>query len=159
MSVRKTLAASVQAKKGRLYAVIQFRENGKSKSVWRTLDLPEGTAKSKVNKKLREVVNKFEEDLAEREKKKDTPDCDITIFGYMTEWLEKTRQNIQISTYESYHGMVYGKIQRYFEKHRDITVGSMKPKDIENFYDYLYAGGVCSNTVIHYHAILHKAFK
>ena len=159
MSVRKTLAASVQAKKGRLYAVIQFRENGKSKSVWRTLDLPEGTAKSKVNKKLREVVNKFEEDLAEREKKKDTPDCDITIFSYMTEWLEKTRQNIQISTYESYHGMIYGKIQRYFEKHRDITVGNMKPKDIENFYDYLYAGGVCSNTVIHYHAILHKAFK
>ena len=55
--------------------------------------------------------------------------------------------------------MIYGKIQRYFEKHRDITVGSMKPKDIENFYDYLYAGGVCSNTVIHYHAILHNAFK
>ena len=39
MGVRKTLAASVQAKKGRLYAVIQFRENGKSKSVCRTIGL------------------------------------------------------------------------------------------------------------------------
>ena len=50
MDAKNTLAASVQAKKGRLYAVIQVRENGKTKPVWRALGLPEGTNKSKVNK-------------------------------------------------------------------------------------------------------------
>ena len=46
MDAKTTLAASVQAKKGRLYAVIQVKENGKTKPVWRALGLPEGTNKS-----------------------------------------------------------------------------------------------------------------
>lgn len=37
MDAKITFAASVQAKKGRLYAVIQVKENGKIKSVWRIL--------------------------------------------------------------------------------------------------------------------------
>lgn len=41
MNAATTLAASVQAKKGRLYAVIQVRENGRTKPVWRALRLPE----------------------------------------------------------------------------------------------------------------------
>lgn len=60
MAIQNTLAASVQPKKGRLYAVIQVKENGKAKSVWRSLGLPEGTGKSKVSKAFREVVKKFE---------------------------------------------------------------------------------------------------
>ena len=43
MDAKTTLAASAQAKKGRLYAVIQVKENGKTKPVWRALGLPEGT--------------------------------------------------------------------------------------------------------------------
>ena len=52
MNATTTLAASVQAKKGRLYAVIQVRENGKTKPVWHALGLPEGSNKSKVNLSL-----------------------------------------------------------------------------------------------------------
>ena len=56
MAAANTLPASVQPKKGRLYAVIQTKENGKSKPVWRSLGLPEGSNKSKVNKAFSEVV-------------------------------------------------------------------------------------------------------
>lgn len=56
MGTQNTLAASVQPKKGRLYAVIQVKENGKVKAVWRSLSLPEGTEKSKVNKAFRDAV-------------------------------------------------------------------------------------------------------
>ena len=66
MNAATTLAASVQAKKGRLYAVIQVRENGKTKPVWRALGLPEGSNKSKVNKAYREVVQAFEQSYAEQ---------------------------------------------------------------------------------------------
>ena len=66
MNAMTTLAASVQAKKGRLYAVIQVRENGRTKPVWRALGLPESANKSKVNKAYREVVQAFEQTSAEQ---------------------------------------------------------------------------------------------
>ena len=56
MNAATTLAASVQAKKGRLYAVIQVRENGRTKPVWRALGLPESTNKSKVNKSFQSCI-------------------------------------------------------------------------------------------------------
>ena len=64
-SAKNTFAASVQPKSGRLYAVIQVKENGKTKSVWRTLGLPEGTSRTKVQKAFREVVAQFETEYAE----------------------------------------------------------------------------------------------
>ena len=40
-----------------------------------------------------------------------------------------------------------------------MTVGSITAKDIEDFYDWMFASGVVANTVIHYHTVLHSAFK
>ena len=53
MAQKSTLAASVQKKNGRLYAVIQAKENGKTKSVWRSLGLPEGASQTQINKAFR----------------------------------------------------------------------------------------------------------
>ena len=47
MNATTALAASVQAKNDRLYAVIQVREHGKTKPVWRALGLPQSANKSK----------------------------------------------------------------------------------------------------------------
>ena len=55
--------------------------------------------------------------------------------------------------------MIYGKIRRYFEPKTKLTVGNLQPKDIEDFYDSLFADGVTANTVIHYHAIMRRAFR
>lgn len=159
MSAKSTLAASVQSKKDRLYAVIQYKENGKTKYAWRALGLPIGTSKPKVNKAFREVVNQFEIHLAEEEERKSRPQNEIPLFEYMSTWLDKVAKTIQISTYTSYRFMIYGKIKRYFDIRPEITVGSLKVKDIEAFYDSLYDEGVTGNTVIHYHAVLRKAFQ
>lgn len=159
MAAANTLPASVQPKKGRLYAVIQTKEHGKSKPVWRSLGLPEGSNKSKVNKAFREVVKQFEEEYAERLARGNRPPSDIPIFEYMCGYLKKIQQNLQKNTVESYHSMIYGKIRRYFSARSHLTVGNLTVKDVEDFYETLYADGVVSNTVIHYHAILHRAFK
>ena len=45
MDAKTTLAASVQAKKGRLYAVIQVKENGKNK----TCGVPSVFLKAQIN--------------------------------------------------------------------------------------------------------------
>ena len=79
MAASNTLPASVQPKKGRLYAVIQTRENGKSKPVWRSLGLPEGSNKSKVNKAFREVVKQFEEEYAEQLARGNRQPSDIPV--------------------------------------------------------------------------------
>lgn len=159
MGTQNTLAASVQPKKGRLYAVIQVKENGKSKAVWRSLGLPEGTGKSKVNKAFREVVKKFENEYAEGLARNGRPCSDIPVFEYMCAYLKKVEPSLQKSTFQSYHMMVYGIIRRYFESKQHLTVGSITAKDIEKFYEHLFAQNVVANTVIHYHAILHKAFQ
>lgn len=159
METQNTLAASVQPKKGRLYAVIQVKENGKSKAVWRSLGLPENTGKSKVNKAFREVVKKFENEYAEGLSRNGRPSSDIPVFEYMCAYLKKVEPSLQKSTFQSYHMMVYGKIRRYFESKQHLTVGAMTAKDIEKFYEHLFAQNVVANTVIHYHAILHKAFQ
>ena len=80
MNAATTLAASVQAKKGRLYAVIQVRENGRTKPVWRALGLPESANKSKVNKAYREVVQAFEQTYAEQIAQNKKPASDTTAL-------------------------------------------------------------------------------
>ena len=159
MDAKTTLAASVQAKKGRLYAVIQVKENGKTKPVWRALGLPEGTNKSKVNKAYREVVKDFENDYAEQLARNEKPASDIPIFDYMCAHYRKVEKNIQKSTAESYHGMIYGRIRWYFTARNNLTVGNITSTDIEDFYEWMFESGVVANTVIHYHTVLHSAFK
>lgn len=160
MAQKNSMAASLQVKKGRLYAVIQHKgPDGKYKSVWRALGLPEDANKAKVNKAYREVVSKYEIEAAEEAERMNRPQNEIPIFEYMTIWLEKQAKNIQINTYRSYHSMIYGKIRRYFERRKDLTVGSIRSKDIDEFYNQLFEDNVVSNTVIHYHAVLRKAFQ
>ena len=159
MNAATTLAASVQAKKGRLYAVIQVRENGKTKPVWRALGLPESANKSKVNKAYREVVQAFEQTYAEQIAQNKKPASDIPIYDYMCAYYKKIEKNIQKSTAESYRGMINGRIRRYFTARKELTVGSITAKDIEDFYEWMFESGVVANTVIHYHTVLHSAFK
>ena len=159
MNAATTLAASVQAKKGRLYAVIQVRENGRTKPVWRALGLPESANKSKVNKAYREVVQAFEQSYAEQIAQNKKPASDIPIYDYMCAYFKKIEKSIQKSTAESYRGMINGRIRRYFTARKELTVGSITAKDIEDFYEWMFESGVVANTVIHYHTVLHSAFK
>ena len=158
MTTQNSYAASVQSKKGRLYAVIQVNENGKTKPVWRTLGLPEGAPKTKVNKAFREVVNNFEEEYVKQVALMNRPASNIPVCEYMSGYLKKVEPTLQKNTLQSYHSMINGKIHRYFSSRPQLTVGNLTAKDIEAFYDYLFSQNVVANTVIHYHAILRRAF-
>ena len=155
---KQMVSASVQPKNGRLYAVIWCRHgpDGKEKPVWRALGLDESTRASIVNKRLREVTNEFEAKI--NSETEAPPEADLPIYDYMAKWLNRTKKNYQANTYRSYQNMIEGKIKRYFREHEYLTVGTVKAKDIDDFYAHLFSGGVTGNTVIHYHAVLHKAF-
>ncbi len=159
MAKQPNLAASVQAKKGRLYAVIQTKQNGKPKAVWRALGLEEGASKSQVGKSFRRVVAKYEEEYWKQLKRNGKPSADIPVYDYLCSYLERAKPNLQINTYRSYYGMINGRVKEYFENFPSLTVESIEPADIEKFYDWIFASGVSANTVIHYHVILHRAFR
>lgn len=159
MAAKPHFAASVQSKKGRLYAVMQVKKDGTTKPVWRALGLPEGANKTKVNKAFREVVAQYEQEFWEEQERGGHPPADIPVYDYLVSYLKRVEPELQKNTIVSYRSMTNGKIRRYFQRRPQLTVGNLKPQDIQDFYQSLFADGVVANTVIHYHALLRRAFQ
>lgn len=159
MAAKPHFAASVQSKKGRLYAVMQVKKDGTTKPVWRALGLSEGANKTKVNKAFREVVAQYEQEFWEEQERGGRPPADIPVYDYLVSYLKRVEPELQKNTIHSYRAMVQGKIRRYFQRRPQLTVGNLKPQDIQDFYQSLFADGVVANTVIHYHALLRRAFQ
>lgn len=159
MAAKPHFAASVQSKKGRLYAVMQVKKDGTTKPVWRALGLPEGANKTKVNKAFREVVAQYEQEFWEEQERGGRPPADIPVYDYLVSYLKRVEPELQKNTIISYRSMTNGKIRRYFQRRPQLTVGNLKPQDIQDFYQSLFADGVVANTVIHYHALLRRAFQ
>lgn len=159
MPAKPHFAASVQSKKGRLYAVMQVKKDGTTKPVWRALGLSEGANKTKVNKAFREVVAQYEQEYWENLEREGRPPSDIPVYRYLVEFLKRVEPELQKNTIVSYRSMTNGKIRRYFQRRPQLTVGNLKPQDIQDFYQSLFADGVVANTVIHYHALLRRAFQ
>ena len=159
MAAKPHFAASVQSKKGRLYAVMQVKKDGTTKPVWRALGLSEGANKTKVNKAFREVVAQYEQEFWEEQERGGRPPADIPVYDYLVSYLKRVEPELQKNTIISYRSMTNGKIRRYFQRRPQLTVGNLKPQDIQDFYQSLFADGVVANTVIHYHALLRRAFQ
>lgn len=159
MAAKPHFAASVQSKKGRLYAVMQVKKDETTKPVWRALGLPEGANKTKVNKAFREVVARYEQEFWEDQERGGRPPADIPVYDYLVSYLKRVEPELQKNTIVSYRSMTNGKIRRYFQRRPQLTVGNLKPQDIQDFYQSLFADGVVANTVIHYHALLRRAFQ
>ena len=159
MAAKPHFAASVQSKKGRLYAVMQVKKDETTKPVWRALGLPEGANKTKVNKAFREVVARYEQEFWEEQERGGRPPADIPVYDYLVSYLKRVEPELQKNTIVSYRSMTNGKVRRYFQRRPQLTVGNLKPQDIQDFYQSLFADGVVANTVIHYHALLRRAFQ
>lgn len=159
MPAKPHFAASVQSKKGRLYAVMQVKKDGTTKPVWRALGLSEGANKTKVNKAFREVVAQYEHEFWQEQERGGRPPADIPVYDYLVSYLKRVEPELQKNTIVSYRSMTNGKIRRYFQRRPQLTVGNLKPQDIQDFYQSLFADGVVANTVIHYHALLRRAFQ
>ena len=139
--------------------MMQVKKDGTTKPVWRALGLPEGANKTKVNKAFREVVAQYEQEFWEEQERGGRPPADIPVYDYLVSYLKRVEPELQKNTIVSYRSMTNGKIRRYFQRRPQLTVGNLKPQDIQDFYQSLFADGVAANTVIHYHALLRRAFQ
>lgn len=106
--------------------------------------------KKKAEKMLLEARNTFVPESA--------PVTDDILFAdFMLKWLEIVKPTVALATYSSYSTTVKNIVAPYFRE-RKITLSQLKPTDIQSFYsDQLKR--VTANSVIHYHANIHKALK
>ena len=145
------VAGHLQEKKGYFYIVLSYPDvSGKRKTKRIPTSLPVKGSKKKAEKLLMEARRQFE------------PECkpiqdDVLFSDFMLQWLEIVKPTIAITTYSSYSNMVKSIIVPYFEE-RGIMLKQLRPTDIQVFY-MEQLKRVKANSVIHYHANIHKALK
>jgi len=145
------VAGHLQEKNGYFYIVLSYKDDeGKRKSKWIPTKLPIKGNKKKAEKMLLDARNTF---VPESD-----PVIDDMLFSdFMLNWLEIIKPTVALATYSAYSTTVKNIIVPYFKK-RKITLSQLKPTDIQTFYsDQLKR--VTANSVIHYHANIHKALK
>lgn len=76
----------------------------------------------------------------------------------MIDWLEKQKGKVEQTTYIGYEQVIKGRLYKYF-KAKKIKLVDLKPKHIQDFFDFLFSEGLSGNTVKHYRANIRKALK
>ncbi len=153
------VTVSLQEKNGIYQAVLNYKDdNGKRKQKWKSTGL-----KVKGNKKLATAkANEFRMELEQELELKKLNNSkskifqDISFVDFMKNWLKIIKPTIELNTYESYEQMINYRITNYFTTHK-ITLTELEPIHIQDFYSYMLNEGLSGNTVVHYHAVIHKA--
>ena len=78
--------------------------------------------------------------LAEYEKQSDCYSSDISFIEYMNNWLQTTKQNVELTTWESYMQYYNGHIKPYFTG-LNLKLSEVKPPHIQGFIDMKTNGG------------------
>lgn len=146
------MTGSLQIKNDKFYAVLNFRdESGKRVQKWINLKLPVRGNKRKAEAKLKELLVQYEGlDSIEP--------INTLLSQHIANWIEHDRPHITVTTYNQYINILNIHIVPYFDP-RGITVGSVTPGDLEDYYNYKIANGLSPNTVIKHHAIIRSALQ
>ena len=81
----------------------------------------------------------------------------MLFADYLLEWLEIAKGRLAIATYSSYTSILKNPIEAYFRK-KKLTLRELEARHLQMFYSEMLKK-VKSNTVIHYHAVIHSALK
>ena len=112
----------------------------------------------KGNKKKAEAF------LTEQRKAFEIPEEDVSsaasdeLFAdYLERWLQIAKGTIAITTYSSYERMLRYPLLPWFRE-KGVTLKGLTARHIQDFYS-AQMKRVKPNTVIHYHAVIHRALK
>ena len=145
------IAGHLQEKKGLYYMVLSYKDkSGKRVSKW----LPTGLPVKGNKKRAEDMLMAARAEFVAREA---AIDRDMPFSSYLVQWMEIARSTLKPNTAAGYAGMIQNPIAPYFQQ-RGITLGGLQAVDIQIFYASQLKR-VSANTVIHYHAIIHRALK
>lgn len=146
------MTGSLQEKNGKLYAVLNFRdEEGKRAQKWIPLHLP-----VKGNKRKAEVM--LQELLLQYQGLDNIEPINMPLSRFIANWIEYDRPHISMTTYNQYINMLNSHLIPYFDS-KDITLSSLTPGDLEDYYRYKETQGLSPNTVIKHHAVIRTALQ
>lgn len=148
------VAGHLQEKNGTYYIVLCYRHEGKSKSKWISTGLPVRGNKKAAEKMLTEARKTF---LPPEDKPKFLKSADMLFTDFMKMWLSVAKSTIKLTTFSGYDAITNRVIIPYFEG-LGLKLKEVEPYHIQNFY-LNQLEKVSPNTVIHHHAVIHRAFK
>ncbi len=149
------IAGHLQEKKGYYYAVLSYKgADKKRKTKWIATGLQVKDNKKKAEAFLMEQRRTFLIPIFEKPAQKNG---DELFADYLQRWLHIAKSTIALTTYASYSGLLRNPIDPWFRK-RKITLAGLTARDIQDFYT-AQGERVKANTVIHYHAVIHRALK
>lgn len=153
------VAGHLQEKNGMFYVVLNYRdENGKRKTPWISTNLPVKGNKKRAENFMMDVRRNFVPPNVQRiEEREAMQKGDILFTDFLLKWLRVAKSTVKLTTYASYEMMATRIIIPYFET-LNIKLKELTTEDIQEFYS-AQLERVSANTVIHYHAIIHRALK
>lgn len=148
------VAGHLQEKNGYFYAVLSYKDSSnKRKTKWIPTGYPVRGNKKKAEAFLTEQRKAFE--IPEEDASSAAPD---ELFAdYLERWLQIAKGTIAITTYSSYEGMLRYPLLPWFRE-KGVTLKGLTARHIQDFYS-AQMKRVKPNTVIHYHAVIHRALK
>lgn len=153
------VAGHLQEKNGMFYVVLNYRdENGKRKTLWISTNLPVKGNKKRAENFMMDVRRNFVPPNIQRiEEREAMQKGDILFTDFLLKWLRVAKSTVKLTTYASYEMMATRIIIPYFET-LNIKLKELTTEDIQEFYS-AQLERVSANTVIHYHAVIHRALK
>ena len=149
------VTGSLQIKNNFYHAVLSYKKDGKWKVKWFSTKIKAVKGnKKKAEAELEKIRLKFQEEI----NSDNIEDGKVLFINFMRNWLKMIKSSVEETTYYGYEKLLNGRMTSYFED-KKIILQNIKPKDIQNFYQYLIDEGLSGNTVKHYHAIIRKALQ
>lgn len=146
------MTGSLQIKNDKFYAVLNFRDkNDKRVQKWICLNLTVRGNKRRAEAMLNDLLTQYQGfDAIEP--------VNTLLAQHIADWIELDRPHITVTTYNQYVNILNLHIAPYFNP-RGITLGSVTPGDLEDYYRFKVAEGLSPNTVIKHHAIIRSALQ
>ncbi len=153
------VAGHLQEKNGFFYIVLNFKDDlGKRYTPWIPTKLPVKGNKKRAEAMLLDMRQNYILPTSTAEKSPNEESTKEWLFtDFLQDWLRVAKSTVAVTTYASYGGLMRSAILPHFEK-QGILLKEVAPKHIQDFYTSQLER-VSANTVIHYHAIIHRALK
>lgn len=153
------VAGHLQEKNGMFYVVLNYRdESGKRKTPWISTNLPVKGNKKRAENFMMDVRRNFVPPNVQRSEEREAMQKgDILFTDFLLKWLRVAKSTVKLTTYASYEMMATKIIIPYFQI-LNIKLKELTTEDIQDFYS-AQLERVSANTVIHYHAVIHRALK
>lgn len=164
------ITGSVQINKGYYFIVFNmYNEYGKRKPEWHSTGLKVDNNERKNNQIRKQAEKILNEELVRVNAEnsfsnkmntiaKNSKYSNMLFSDYMLEWLENIKPKVVQSTYIGYEQVIKGRLCPYF-KSKKIKLIDLRPKDIQDFINYLYKQRLKGSTIAHYTSNMNTALK